>query len=407
MDRESHSASDVLGELDRRRALDPNVHGTSLFGLVYPTGRADIEALIHEVYDRFLFSNALNPLRFSELSRMERDVVTIAASLVHRNETGKSPGAVTSGGTESILMSMLVARERARARGVERPVILAPESAHPAYAKAAHYFDMGYERIALDDQYRASASSARELLTSDTAVIVANAYSYPHGAMDPVVDLAAIAAEAGICCHVDACIGGFVLPYMEMLGRDVAPWDFRVAGVTQLSMDAHKYAYVPKGASIVLYRDDDWAWLQTFFYEQWGSGLYATAAIAGARSAAATVSLWALFEYLGVDGYRAIASDLLDATDRFRAGVEHIEGLDIVGDPIGPLFALTSDTIDLYGVSEAMEKRGWFLNRNTKPKGLHLMLSPIHASVIERMLSDLAECVAVHDSPLNDQARYS
>jgi sphinganine-1-phosphate aldolase len=304
-------------------------------------------------------------------------------------------------------MSMLVAREKARARGVQRPVILAPESAHPAYAKAAHYFDMGYERIALDDQYRASVSSARDLLSRDTAVIVANAYSYPHGALDPVSDLAALAGEAGICCHVDACIGGYVLPYMEMLGRDVAPWDFRVPGVTQLSMDAHKYAYVPKGASIILYRDDDWAWLQTFFYEKWGSGLYATAAIAGARSPAAIVSLWALFQYLGTSGYRDIAAELLDATDRFREGVQQIDGLRIVGSPVGPLIALTSDTLDLYGVGDAMEKRGWFLNRNTDPVGLHLMLSPIHAQVIDKLLNDLAECVKDHHAATSREARYS
>jgi sphinganine-1-phosphate aldolase len=407
MNHEPHSLSDVLGDLDRRRAKDPNVHGSSLFGLVYPTGRRDIEELIHEVYDRYLFTNALNPLRFGELSRIEKEVIQFSASLVHRPASDKSPGAVTSGGTESILMSMLVAREKARARGVQRPVILAPESAHPAYAKAAHYFDMGYERIALDDQYRASVSSARDLLSRDTAVIVANAYSYPHGALDPVSDLAALAGEAGICCHVDACIGGYVLPYMEMLGRDVAPWDFRVPGVTQLSMDAHKYAYVPKGASIILYRDDDWAWLQTFFYEKWGSGLYATAAIAGARSPAAIVSLWALFQYLGTSGYRDIAAELLDATDRFREGVQQIDGLRIVGSPVGPLIALTSDTLDLYGVGDAMEKRGWFLNRNTDPVGLHLMLSPIHAQVIDKLLNDLAECVKDHHAATSREARYS
>lgn len=407
MDLAAHSVSQVLEALDSRRALDPDVHGTSLFGLVYPTGRSDIEALIHDVYDRFLFTNSLNPLRFGELTRFEREVIFIAASLVHRTDSGKTPGAVTSGGTESILMSMLVARERARARGVERPVIVAPQSAHPAYAKAAHYFDMGYERIELDDNFRASVHSAKELINSDTAVIVANAYSYPHGAMDPVADLAELAGEAGICCHVDACIGGFILPYMEMLGRDVSPWDFRVPGVTQLSMDAHKYAYVPKGASVILYRDDDWAWLQTFFYEKWGSGLYATAAIAGARSPAAIISLWALFEYLGTSGYRDIAHELLDATDRFREGVQLIDGIHIVGDPVGPLFALASDTLDLYGVGDAMEKKGWFLNRNSDPKGLHLMLSPIHARVIDQLLTDLATCVKNHDAPVSDEARYS
>jgi glutamate/tyrosine decarboxylase-like PLP-dependent enzyme len=404
---QAQAASEVLSELDRRRALDPDVHGSSLFGLIYPTGRADIEQLINDVYDRYLFANALNPLRFGELARIEREVISMAADLVHRPDSGKSPGAVTSGGTESILMSMLVAREKARARGVAHPTILAPQSAHPAYAKAAHYFNMGYERIELDDKYRADPASAQAQLTSETAVIVANAYSYPHGAMDPVSDLAAIAGEAGIACHVDACIGGFILPYLELLGREIPAWDFRVEGVTQLSMDAHKYAYVPKGASVVLYRDDDWGWLQTFFYEQWGSGLYATAAMAGARSPAAIVALWALSEYLGTQGYSDLASDLVVASDQFRTGVAEIEHLAIVGEPVGPLFALTSDTVDLYAVSEAMEKKGWFLNRNTDPKGLHLMLSPIHRKVMDQLLHDLAECMVHHEASTNPEARYA
>jgi len=176
----------VLRELDELRRRDPDVHGGRLFGLVYPSGRDDIEELIRAVYERYLFSNALNPLRFAAQAGIERDVITMTGDLVHRRATEHHDGAVTSGGTESILMSILVNRERARAKGVARPQILAPNSAHPAYAKAAHYFDMDYVSIPLDDSYRADVAQARRLITEKTCVVVASAYSYPHGILDPV-----------------------------------------------------------------------------------------------------------------------------------------------------------------------------------------------------------------------------
>ena len=407
MQDQSRSVEDVLHELDELRSLDPDVHAGRLFGLVYPSGREDIEQLIHAVYERYLFSNALNPLRFAAQAGMEREVIAMAGDLVHRGATEHHGGAMTSGGTESILMSMLVNRERARAKGVERPQILAPLSAHPAYAKAAHYFDMEFVPIPLDGSYRADIAQARQLMTDRTCVVVASAYSYPHGIMDPVEDLAALAHEHGVGCHVDACIGGFVLPFMEMLGRDVPPWDFRVQGVTEISMDVHKYGYVPKGASVVLHRDDDWLWYQTFFYDQWGSGLYATPAIAGARAAAPIVAAWAVMKHLGVEGYKEIVSELLATVSYFREGMAAIGGIEIVGEPIGPLLALRSDTVDLYAVADVLDERGWHLNRNTEPYGLHLMLSPAHRDVIDELLGDLSFAMAHHGTSQGKPARYA
>jgi glutamate/tyrosine decarboxylase-like PLP-dependent enzyme len=400
-------ATEVLAELDERRHRDPDVHGHRLFGLVYPTGRKDIEALIGSVYERFLFSNALNPHRFTELAKIEQEVISTAAGLVHRAPGEGPAGSMTSGGTESILMSMLVNRERARARGNDHPQVLAPESAHPAYAKAAHYFGMEYVSIPLDGEYRADLSAARSLLNERTCVIVASTYSYPHGIVDPVPQLAALASSRGAGCHVDACIGGFVLPFMEMLGRPVPPWDFRVDGVTEISMDLHKYGYVPKGASVILHRDADWSSYQAFFYDKWGSGLYATPAIAGARPAAPIVAAWAVGQYLGVDGYLDIVRDLCATTDRVRRGIEAIDELQIVGNPIGPLLALKSEQIDLYAVADVMDDRGWHLNRNTSPYGLHFMLSPIHGEVVVRFLEDLADAVAHHGPSKGKEARYS
>lgn len=405
MDLGGRDVATVLADLDTRQANEPDVHGARLFGLVYPTGRDDLEDLVLEVNRRYLFGNALNPFKFPELAALETEVVAGVGSLVHVPDGGG--GSMTSGGTESILMSMLVSRERARARGVERPQILAPVSAHPAYAKAAHYFDMDVVRIPLDAAYRADVGAAERLIGAETAVVVASAFSYPYGVVDPVVDLAALAAEHGAGCHVDACIGGFVLPFLERLGHDVPPWDFRVPGVTEMSADVHKYGYVPKGASVVLHRDEDWFGHQAFLFDQWPSGLYGSPAMAGARPAAPIATAWAVMSFLGVDGYTEIVRDLMTTVARVRAAIDALTDVEVVGDPVGPVLALRSDTIDLYAVGDVMDDRGWNLNRNTDPPGLHVMLSPAHAAVVDELIADLEDAVAHHGESRGKEARYS
>ena len=405
MDLSGRDAAAVLADLDRRQAKEPDVHGARLFGLVYPTGRDDLEELVLEVHRRYLFGNALNPFKFPELAALEGEVVAGVSSLVHVPDGGG--GSMTSGGTESILMSMLVNRERARARGIERPQILAPVSAHPAYVKAAHYFDLDVVRIPLDDGYRADVREAERLIGPDTAVVVASAFTYPHGVMDPVTELAALAAEHGVGCHVDACIGGFMLPFLERIGIDVPQWDFRVPGVTEMSADVHKYGYAPKGASVVLHRDDDWFGYQAFLFDQWPAGLYGSPAIAGARPAAPIAAAWAVMSHLGIEGYTEIVHDLMSTVAKFRAAVDAIPDVEIVGDPIGPVLALRSDSINLYAVGDVMDDRGWNLNRNTEPPGLHVMLSPAHGAVVDALLVDLADAVANHGESRGKEVRYS
>jgi sphinganine-1-phosphate aldolase len=396
---------EILADLELRQRREPSVHGARLFGLVYPTGRPDLEAFLEEVNRRYLFGNALNPFKFPELAALERDVVERVGALVHLPEDGG--GTMTSGGTESILMSMLVNRERARARGVERPQILAPRSAHPAYAKAAHYFGMDLVHVPLDADLRADVGAAADLIGPSTAVVVASAFSYPHGVMDPVEELAALAAAHGVGCHVDACVGGFVLPFLERLGHDVPPWDFRVEGVTEVSADVHKYGYCPKGASVVLHRDPDWFEHQVFLYDDWPSGIYGSPAMAGARPAAPIATAWAVIDHLGVEGYTEIMRELMQTVSKVRSGITAIDDLEIVGDPIGPVLSFRSEALDIDAVADVMDDRGWNLNRNTEPRSLHLMLSPAHATVAGELLADLRHAVRHHGESRGVEARYS
>jgi glutamate/tyrosine decarboxylase-like PLP-dependent enzyme len=390
------TVEDVLAELDDARGREPDPHGAHLFGLTYPTGRDDIEGLAHAVHDRMLYSNALNPFRFPEQARLVGELVSDVGTLLNLPAGGG--GSTTSGGTESILMACLVARGRARARGVERPAIVAPASAHPAYAKAAHLLDLDYRSVALNEgTLDVDVEALRALVDGSTALVVASAFSYPHGVMDDVVAVSAIAADAGAGCHVDACVGGMVLPFAERAGlRSLPPWDFRVPGVTSMSVDLHKYGYVPKGASVVLHRDADWAGHQWFVYDQWPAGIYGSPAIAGAKSAAPALAAWAVMQHLGVEGFTAIVRDLLSTAEALRDGVAAHDGIAVNGDPVGTILSWRSERpgLDLFAVGDALEARGWFFNRLTGTgggePGLHVMVSPAHGAVLEPLLSDVA-----------------
>ena len=244
-------------------------------------------------------------------------------------------------------------------------------------------------------------------LNENTAVVIASAFSYPFGVMDPVEEIAALAKARGIGCHVDACVGSFVLPFLEALGHDVPPWDFRVDGVTEMSADVHKYGYCPKGASVVLHNDPDWFMYQGFVYDEWPSGLYGSAAMAGARPAAPIATAWTVLNHLGMDGYVEMARQLMDVVAVVQDGIESIDGLDVIGDPIGPVFAFGSDVHDIYAIGDAMDDKGWHLNRNREPESLHVMLSPVHAGLADQLVEDLRDATATHTARREGSARYS
>lgn len=388
---EGSRAKDVLAELAARQAQDPDFHSNHLFGLVYPTANPELERLVAQANAMFLWGNALNILKFPNLTRLEFEVVSMVGNLLHLPSGG---GSMTSGGTESILMSMLVNRERAKQRGVTRPQILAPYSAHPAYAKAAKLLEMEYVTFALDPDYRADVSSARASLNDQTAVIVANAMSFPYSSLDPVPELATLAGEHGIGCHVDACIGGFVLPFMERLGYEVPPWDFRVPGVTEISADVHKYGYANKGSSVILHRDADWVEHQFFIYSDWPSGLYGTPAVPGARPAASIATAWAILKYLGVAGYTELIREALETTMQIRESIQANPALYLVGKPVGTTFAFGSSVVDIHRVGDALSAQGWHLDRNAEPPSLHMMVSPGHRRVADQFIADLQAAVA-------------
>lgn len=406
------SRDELFAEMRRRKGEDADWHAGRTFSLVYPAS-PDVDDVLSEANNLYLFENALNPFRFPSLREMESDVVDMAAGLLHGPEACR--GTMTSGGTESIIMAVKVARERGRAeRGIEHGRVIAPRSAHPAFAKAAHYLGLELTQVPLAADFRADVDAARELAethSADTVLMVGSAPGYPHGVIDPIAELAAIALEQNIPFHTDACVGGFLLPFLERLGGDVAaripPFDFRVPGVTSMSADVHKYGYCTKGASVVLHRDGEWLRHQVFLYGDWPGGLYGSPAIAGARPAAPIAAAWAVMNYLGVDGYVRLAGTLMSAVARLRAGIESIPELHLWGDPPASVLAYGSEQVDVMAVCDVLDERGWHVDRQNEPPALHMMVSPAHAAIVDEFVADLRAAVAHHGDSLGKEARYS
>jgi glutamate/tyrosine decarboxylase-like PLP-dependent enzyme len=360
--------------------------------------------MLHDAGNLYLYENALNPFRFPSLREMEVEVVEMTAGLLHAPES--FGGCMTSGGTESIIMAVKAARERARAeRGVTEPNMVIPVTAHPAFAKAASYLAIELQLAPIRDDLRANVDAVADLVDDQTVLVVGSAPNYPYGMVDPIPELAALASERGISFHTDSCLGGFMLPFLERLGEPVPPFDFRVPGVTTMSADVH---YCVKGASVVLHRDEQHLKKhQLFVYDRWPGGLYASFAMAGARPALPIAAAWAIMNHLGEEGYVRLARAVRDTARKLREGIGAIPGLRVIGEPVMGVFAFGSDTLDVFAIGDVMDERGWHLDRQKGPDALHLMLSPAHAEVADAFLGDLSEAVASHGTSKGKEARYS
>lgn len=396
------STDDLLAEIRAGRGDDADWRAGRIFSLVYNPDDPELERLQESVAREYLHENYLNPFAFPSLLRMEQEVVAMAADLFRAPGAG---GKMTSGGTESIFLAVQVAREHARqVRGIAEPQLVTATTAHPAFAKAAHYLDVEHVRVPVGDDGRLDPAAAAEVLTDRSALLVGSAPCYPFGVIDPIPELGALASERGVLLHVDACLGGWLLPFWERLGEPVPPWDLSVEGVTSLSADIHKYGWCFKGASVLLHSDPDMVRNQYFLYDGWPGGIYGSATTAGTRPAAPIAAAWATITHLGEEGYLRLGERVRDATRAFRTGIESIDGLRVTGDPVIGVMEIASDDLDMAAVGDAMEDRGWKLDR--QQGGLHLMLSPYHLNVAAEFVADLAEAAATRADSRGVEARY-
>jgi sphinganine-1-phosphate aldolase len=391
--------AEVTGLVERLAAVEEHTWRDGYAsGAVYH-GDPEHVAFLNRVYAIQSQSNPLHPDLWPSATKFEAEIVAMTASMLgggHAAADTPVVGTVNSGGTESILLAMKTYRDFARARrGIAVPEIVAPVTAHAAFDKAARFFDMPLVRVPVDQSYRADMGALAAAVTDRTAVVVGSAPNFPHGVIDPIPEIAALAAERGTGCHVDACLGGFILPWAERLGYPVPPFDFRLPGVTSMSADTHKYGYAAKGSSVVLYRGRDLRQFQYYTVTDWPGGLYLSPTFAGSRPGALSATCWAAMVSIGASGYTEAARRILQTGARIRDGIAGIPGLTVLGDPLWVVAFAAEDGLDVYQVMENMGHRSWSLNGLQRPAAVHIAVTLRHTQpgVADRFLADLAGSV--------------
>ena len=385
---------EVLRRMETFRGDDADWRTGKTWSLVYYGGE-EHTAFLKQAYDLYFSENGLNPMAFKSLKRFETETVRMAAGLL--NGGPDTVGCMTSGGTESCMLAVKTYRDRALAqrRWPGTPELIVPTTVHVAFDKAAEYFGVKLVRAPVGPDFRVDVKAMKRRINRRTIGLVASAPPYPHGVVDPIEEIGRIAARRGLPFHVDACLGGFMLPFVEKLGYPVPPFDFRIPGVTSMSADLHKYGYAAKGASLILYRDMSYMEHQFFVYENWPGGVFASPALLGTRPGGSIAAAWATLMATGEDGYLRRAKAAMDTTRALRDGVESVPGLEVLGDPTMTVFSYrsTDPAVNVYAVADRMEARGWHLDRQQKPDALHVMVSAAHVGLEERYLTDLRDAV--------------
>lgn len=388
----AENPADILARLDELRAADAPTHGGHVLSYVYDSGLAELDALAAAAILAVQPVNGLDPTTFTSVAVMEREVVAFARDLL--NGSADVVGSVTTGGTESCLLAVKTARDNWQGDG--RPRLLAPVTVHAAFQKAAHYFGLELDLVDVQPDGRVSADDLIARMGPDVALVVVSAPSYPHAALDPIALVAAAAAARGIDCHVDACIGGFVLPFWP--GLDA--WDFRVTGVTSMSADLHKFGYAPKGVSVLLQRGRDRQRSQYFATTRWPGYPVVNPTILGSKSAGALAAAWAIVHALGRDGFAELAASCERSTSALVSLVDSIVGLRVVGHPVGPLLAVAADEsvepslrVDPHHWADQARAHGWLLQLQPGlgdlPPTTHLTITPVTEGVLDELSAAL------------------
>lgn len=385
---------DVLAALRALKADDSDWKRGRLPLYLFDAGE-DIYEMGRAAFFEFFKENALGKNRaFPSVLKMETEIIDMGLGLLHGGNEAR--GFMTTGGTESIIQAVQSCRDRFRKqRGASsrRGNIVAAVSVHPAFDKAARLMDLEVRRTPVGPDFRADPAAIEARIDDDTMMIVGSAPCFPYGVIDPIAELGALAERHGIWLHVDACVGGYVAPFARMIGRNIPAFDFEVPGVCSISADLHKYGFCPKPASTVYYRDGDCAEFHAFRFDAWPSGLFYTPTICGTRPAGGVAAAWALFHYLGLEGYKRVAAELMAFIDDYRAGIEAIPGLKVLGDPHLSIVAFTAEGLDIYRVAELMSAKGWLPGLLKEPKAIHRMMSLVHQPVLDEYLADLRAAV--------------
>ena len=365
-------------------------------GAVYHGNAAHID-FMNRVYAINSQSNPIHPDIWPSASKFEAEVVAMTAHMLSADQTSDEiVGTVTSGGTESILLAMKTYRDWAReAKGIRKPEIIAPTTAHAAFTKAGDYLGIKVVRIPVGEDFRADVQATREAINENTIALVGSAPAFPHGIVDPIEELSELASQYELGFHTDACLGGFILPWAEKLGYEVPLFDFRLPGVTSISVDTHKYGYAAKGTSVILYRGSELRHFQYFSATDWPGGFYVSPTFAGSRPGALIAVAWAAMVSMGERGYLEAAKAILETTEWLKIEMRKISEIEVIGDPLF-MISFRSETLNVYQILEYMTEKNWGLNGLHLPPSLHLCVTLRHTQdgIKERFLEEFKAAVA-------------
>ncbi|KAK3091804.1 hypothetical protein FSP39_022743 [Pinctada imbricata] len=384
-----------LGEYKKLTKVD--WEKSTVSGTVY-SGDPDLTKLMEKTYGMFAWTNPLHADIFPDIRKMEAEVVRMCCSLF--NGDSESCGTMTSGGTESILMACLSYRNMARERGVRIPEMIVPVTVHAAFDKAAAYFHMKITHIPVDEETRkVDLKAMRRAINANTCMLVGSAPQFPHGVIDDIEGICKLGEKYNIPVHVDCCLGGFLVPFMEKAGFPIPVVDFRLSGVTSISADTHKYAFAPKGSSVILYKSHDYRKHQFFVQPDWPGGIYATAAVGGSRAGAIIAVCWATLMYFGEEGYVQSTKKIISTARYICEGLREIPGIMVYGEPQMSVVGFGKAKgykYNIFTLSEMLaKKRGWNLNPLQFPSSVHLCCTILHTKegVADRFITDVRECL--------------
>jgi glutamate/tyrosine decarboxylase-like PLP-dependent enzyme len=393
----SQTKQAILDTMKAARDHDVKWREGRVFSLVFNAGD-EVSEMLKEAYNLYFSENGLNPTAFPSLKKFETEVVSMVASLLNGDDD--VVGNMTTGGTESLLMAVKTARDYARAlRKISKSEIVLPLTAHPAFEKAAEYFDVKMVHVPVRQDYRADVGAMEAAITPNTIMLVGSAPSYPQGVVDPIEQLAQLALRRDVLLHVDACVGGMLLPFVRKLGYPVPAFDFAIPGVTSMSCDLHKYGYAAKGASVILYRNSALRRHMFFSYINWSGGVYVSPTMTGTRPGGPIAAAWAIMNFLGEEGYLKLTNIVMQTVRKVREGIAALPDVRVLSNPDMSVLAIASDKLDVYQIGDELTARGWHLDRQQFPPSLHMTIVPAHALVADQFLSDLKDSIAAVKKP--------
>ena len=382
------SEKDLFKSMENFMHSDIDWKSGKTFGAVYYPGVKYSKA-ISNAYIKYMHENAFDPQLFSSVLTMENELVQQIASLFSINQ--KLFGNLTSGGTESIFLSLLSARNwSAKYRNIKNPEVILSSSAHPAFLKAMNFLCIKPIIVPTKKDFNLNVEAFEKLINNNTILLIGSAPAYPTGMIDPIEKLSELALKNNLLLHVDACIGGFLLSYLKKCDYNIPLFDFNLDGVSSLSVDLHKYAYAPKGSSVLLYRNDDVRKEQFSVYPNWEGGIYGSTSFLGTKPGGIVAATWFTLNHIGENGYIELTEKTMFATNIISDYINKSEELTIIGKPIMSLIAFNSEKYDIYHIADELSNLGWYLGRLQNPRGIHLVVSQIHADgAAEKFIDDL------------------